>query len=39
MTGAAVENARKHQMDCLVCLGGGGTAKNAFRLWQKAGST
>jgi len=37
MTDAAVENARKHQMDCLVCLGGGGTAKNAFRLWQKAG--
>jgi 6-phosphofructokinase 1 len=37
MTGAAVENAHKHQMDCLVCLGGGGTAKNAFRLMQKGG--
>ena len=37
MTDSAVENARKHQMDCLVCLGGGGTAKNAFRLWQKGG--
>jgi len=37
MTDAAVENAQKHQMDCLVCLGGGGTAKNAYRLWQKAG--
>jgi len=37
MTGAAVENAHKHQMDCLVCLGGGGTAKNAYRLWQKGG--
>ena len=37
MTDAAVENAHKHQMDCLVCLGGGGTAKNAFRLWQKGG--
>jgi 6-phosphofructokinase 1 len=37
MTGTAVENARKHQMDCVVCLGGGGTAKNAFRLWQKGG--
>jgi 6-phosphofructokinase 1 len=24
-------------MDCLVCLGGGGTAKNAYRLWQKGG--
>jgi 6-phosphofructokinase 1 len=37
MTEAAVANARKHQIDCLVCLGGGGTAKNAFRLWQKTG--
>jgi len=37
MTDAAVHNARRHQMDCLVCLGGGGTAKNAYRLWQKAG--
>ncbi|MDP2876268.1 MAG: ATP-dependent 6-phosphofructokinase [Holophaga sp.] len=37
MTGAAVDNARKHKMDCLVCLGGGGTAKNAFRLFQKGG--
>ena len=37
MSDAAVDNARKHQMDCVVCLGGGGTAKNAFRLWQKSG--
>ncbi len=37
MTAAAVENARRHQIDCLVCLGGGGTAKNAFRLAQKGG--
>jgi 6-phosphofructokinase 1 len=37
MTAAAVENARAHQIDCLVCLGGGGTAKNAWRLWQKGG--
>lgn len=37
MTGAAVETYRKHKMDCLVCLGGGGTAKNAFRLSQKGG--
>ncbi len=37
MTDAAAHNARRHQMDCLVCLGGGGTAKNAYRLWQKAG--
>jgi len=37
MTDVAVENARKHQIDCLVCLGGGGTAKNAYRLHQKGG--
>ena len=37
MTDAAVHNARRHQMDCLVCLGGGGTAKNAYRLLQKGG--
>jgi len=37
MTDAAVETYRKHKMDCLVCLGGGGTAKNAFRLNQKGG--
>jgi 6-phosphofructokinase 1 len=37
MTDAAVENARKHQIDCLVCLGGGGTAKNAYRLSQRGG--
>ena len=36
MTAAAVENARRHQIDCLVCLGGGGTQKNAYRL-MKAG--
>ena len=32
LTDVAVENARKHQIDCLVCLGGGGTQKNAQRL-------
>jgi 6-phosphofructokinase 1 len=37
MTATAVENVRKNKMDCLVCLGGGGTAKNAFRLFQKGG--
>jgi 6-phosphofructokinase 1 len=37
MTDAAVENVRRHQIDCLICLGGGGTAKNAFRLQQKGG--
>lgn len=37
MTETAVHNARRQQMDCLVCLGGGGTAKNAYRLHQKGG--
>jgi 6-phosphofructokinase len=37
MTETAVENARKLQIDCLVCLGGGGTQKNALRLHQKGG--
>ncbi len=32
MTDVMVENYRKHDLDALVCLGGGGTAKNAFRL-------
>ena len=32
MTQAAVENARKQDFDCIVCLGGGGTQKNAFHL-------
>jgi 6-phosphofructokinase 1 len=36
MTEAAVENAQKNDFDCVVCLGGGGTQKNAFGL-QKAG--
>lgn len=34
MTEVAVANARKHQIDCLVCLGGNGTQKNAWRLAQ-----
>jgi 6-phosphofructokinase len=32
MTGAVVGNYEKHRLDALVCLGGGGTAKNALRL-------
>jgi 6-phosphofructokinase len=36
MTQAAVDNARKQDFDCLVCLGGGGTQKNAYQL-HKAG--
>lgn len=34
MTDVAVANARALQIDCLVCLGGGGTQKNALRLAQ-----
>lgn len=37
MTQAAVENIRRHHIDCLVCLGGGGTLKNALRLHQQGG--
>ncbi|MCK6487678.1 MAG: ATP-dependent 6-phosphofructokinase, partial [Planctomycetes bacterium] len=36
MTATAVANARKLGIDCLVCLGGGGTQKNALQL-SKAG--
>jgi 6-phosphofructokinase 1 len=36
MTAQAVRTYEKHQLDALVCLGGGGTAKNALRL-VKAG--
>ena len=36
MTDAAVETYKRHHLDALVCLGGGGTQKNAHRL-QKAG--
>ena len=34
MTDAAVSNARKNHIDCLVCLGGNGTQKNAMRLHE-----
>lgn len=34
MTEVMVENYRKHHLDVLVCLGGGGTQKNAYRLAQ-----
>jgi 6-phosphofructokinase 1 len=36
MTDAAVETYHKHHLDGLVCIGGGGTQKNAYRL-QAAG--
>jgi len=37
MTRVAVENARNHAMDCVVCLGGGGTQKNAWHLHKAGG--
>ncbi|RME70082.1 MAG: ATP-dependent 6-phosphofructokinase [Chloroflexi bacterium] len=35
MTDVIVDNYHTHHLDALVCLGGGGTQKNAFRLAQK----
>jgi 6-phosphofructokinase 1 len=35
MTDVIVNNYRRHHLDVLVCLGGGGTQKNAFRLMQQ----
>lgn len=35
MTEVIVENYHKHHLDALVCIGGGGTQKNAFHLKQK----
>lgn len=35
MTDVIVENYHKNHLDVLVCLGGGGTVKNAYRLAQK----
>ena len=34
MTDVIVDNYRKHHLDVLVCLGGGGTQKNAYHLMQ-----
>jgi 6-phosphofructokinase 1 len=34
MIDAVVETYRRHQLDALVCIGGGGTQKNAHRLQQ-----
>ena len=35
MTDVIAENYQSHHLDALVCLGGGGTQKNAFRLHRK----
>jgi len=36
MTDAIVENYHRNHLDVLVCIGGGGTQKNAYRLLQKS---
>jgi len=35
MTDLMVEHVRDHQLDALVCIGGGGTQKNALQLAEK----
>ncbi len=35
MTHVMLENYHKYHLDALVCIGGGGTQKNAFRLIEK----
>lgn len=35
MTSLMIENCEQHQLDVLVCLGGGGTQKNALRLHKQ----
>ena len=35
MTDAAVETYHRHHLDALVCIGGGGTQKNALRLKEE----
>ncbi len=37
MTSVALGNAARLNLDCLVCLGGGGTQKNAYQLHKKGG--
>jgi phosphofructokinase-like protein len=37
MTDVAVRNYKRLKLDCLVCLGGNGTQKNALRLHQRGG--
>lgn len=35
MTDVMLDTYKRHHLDVLVCLGGGGTQKNAYRLMQK----
>ncbi len=37
MTGAAIQNYHYLHLDCLICLGGNGTQKNAARLAREGG--
>jgi 6-phosphofructokinase 1 len=37
MTGAAVETYNRLKLNCLVCLGGGGTQKGAYHLMKEGG--
>lgn len=37
MTEVGIANARRQQIDCLVCLGGNGTQKNALHLHKAGG--
>lgn len=37
MTPTIVETVRRHDIDCLVCLGGGGTQRNAYHLYKAGG--
>ncbi len=36
MTAQAIENYKNLHLDCLICLGGGGTQKNALKLMKKS---
>jgi len=36
MTAQAIENYTRLHLDCLICLGGGGTQKNALKLMKKS---
>ena len=35
MTNVICDNYRRHNLDVLICIGGGGTQKNAYRLAQR----
>lgn len=37
MTATAAQNARRMGIECLVCLGGGGTQKNALQIQENGG--